>query len=50
MNDWGSKIAACFEDESKRVYLKGVPLVLVSAALYAPPYWYWLDWERANRN
>lgn len=50
MDTWENTVAACIEDESKRHFLKGLPINLLSAARYEPPYWYWLEWIRANNN
>jgi len=50
MKTWQQQIEFCIENEGKRHYLKQVPLILISAAVYNPPWWYWLDWRKAVRN
>ncbi len=50
MKTWANQIADCIEHDNKRRYLKGIPLVLISAAEYEPPWWYWLDWQKVNAN
>ena len=50
MNKWNDHIVDCIEHENKRHYLKGVPLVLLSATDYNPPWWYWLDYGKVNLN
>lgn len=44
------KIIDCIENESKRQYLKQVPIVLINTANYNPPWWYWLDYLKGNLN
>jgi len=50
MNTWANQIADCIESENKRCYLKTIPLVLLSAAEYELPWWYCIDYQKANRN
>lgn len=50
MNTWAEKIAECIENESKRHYLKPIPLALISAIEYLPPWWYWEDFLKCVRN
>ncbi len=50
VDTWEDKIADCMVDEDKRHCLKGLPIILLSAARYEPCYWYWLEWTRANDN
>ena len=47
---WTKQISECITDESKRILLKGIPLVLLSTQEYPADMVYWLDYIRANRN
>ena len=41
---FADKIVACLEHDSKRHYLRGVPIVLVASTEYNPGPIYWLDY------
>lgn len=48
--NWTEQVADCIEDEGKRIYLKDIPIVLLSATEYQPDTIYWLEWMRLNCN
>ena len=50
MSKWGSLIAECIVDETMRVWLRDIPLTLVSSVEYEPDYIYWAVYIPSNRN
>lgn len=50
MRTWQQQIESNIENDDKHHYLKGIPLVLISAVIYQPPWLYWQDWTKANKN
>jgi len=48
--NWENSIANCVQEEDKRVYLKALPLTLISSAEFIPDTWYWIDWIKSNIN
>lgn len=43
-------IIQCIENESFRSLLKGIPVWVVASQEYKPPWWFWIDFERGNKN
>lgn len=48
--NWTEGISACIEDESRRYLLKPIPLVLISAIVYEPDIFWWLEYRKVNNN
>lgn len=44
------QIIACIEHDSKRKYLKGLPLPLIASQEHCPDIFYWLDYLRTGNN